>query len=179
MNAAEAIRGRVTMEDVYKRYGFQPNRAGFLVCPFHTEKTASLKMYDSGRKWKCFGCGKGGSVIDFVMELYGIDFRQAVTRINNDFGLGIITKNRRAGLREALKIKAEREKQKKLEHLAYETYLAKCDEYRGCLCLVQELRPKAEADFENLNEAYVWAVHRLPELEIWFETHNGSRCDFE
>lgn len=89
MSLANEITERVTMLDVYDRYGFEPNRAGFICCPFHNEKTPSLKVYAENRRWKCFGCGLGGSVIDFVMNLFSIDYRQAVSRINTDFSLGL------------------------------------------------------------------------------------------
>ena len=87
---AGRIKEALTAEQVAKRYGYDPNRTGFVSCPFHTgDRTASLKLYPSSGGWHCFGCGKGGSVIDFVMELFGISFQQALLRINEDFGLGL------------------------------------------------------------------------------------------
>lgn len=78
------------MDEVARHYGFEPNRAGFMRCPFHQgDHTASLKIYAGDRGWHCFGCNSGGSVIDFVMRLYDINFRQAVLRLDLDFGLGL------------------------------------------------------------------------------------------
>ena len=75
------------MDEVVRHYGFEPNRAGFMRCPFHQgDHTASLKIYAGDRGWHCFGCNSGGSVIDFVMRLYDINFRQAVLRLDLDFG---------------------------------------------------------------------------------------------
>ena len=90
MNTAERIKTAVTMPDIYEKYGFEPNRAGFIVCPFHREDTPSLGIYRGGTTWHCFGCGAGGSVIDFVMRLFSLSFRQAVVRIDNDFGLHLV-----------------------------------------------------------------------------------------
>lgn len=84
---AEEIKELVSMQDIFDKYGFKINRAGKIVCPFHSEKTASLGVKNN--KWHCFGCGKGGTVIDFVMELFGLDFSSAVARINEDFRLGL------------------------------------------------------------------------------------------
>lgn len=89
MRITDEITSRVFMPDIYDRYGFTPNRAGFICCPFHEEKTPSLGAYAQNRRWKCFGCGAGGSVIDFVMQLFSLNFREAVMRINMDFGLGL------------------------------------------------------------------------------------------
>src|SRR6056297_2130868 len=47
-------------------------------CPFHNEKTASFTVNPAKGIYKCFGCGKGGNAINFIMEHEGIDFKQAV-----------------------------------------------------------------------------------------------------
>ncbi len=79
------------MDEVVRRYGFEPNRAGFICCPFHREKTPSLKVYsEPGRGFYCYGCGAGGSVIDFAMLLFKIPFANAVSRIDCDFLLGLL-----------------------------------------------------------------------------------------
>lgn len=86
----DGIKSTLSMQDVALLYGFEPNRAGSILCPFHQEKTPSLKVYSEiGRGWHCFGCGKGGSVIDFVMLLFDIPFRAACVRLNADFNLGL------------------------------------------------------------------------------------------
>lgn len=65
------------MDEVARHYGFEPNRAGFMRCPFHQgDHTASLKIYAGDRGWHCFGCNSGGSVIDFVMRLYEANQRR-------------------------------------------------------------------------------------------------------
>lgn len=88
-NLSDSIKASLTMEQVAERYGFPVGRGGFIRCPFHTERTGSLKVYDGGRGWHCFGCGKGGSIIDFVMGLFDINFRQACLRLNADFSLNL------------------------------------------------------------------------------------------
>ncbi|MEQ8804139.1 MAG: CHC2 zinc finger domain-containing protein, partial [Rhodospirillales bacterium] len=54
-------------------------------CPFHKEKTPSFHVYDD--HYHCFGCGAHGSVIDFVMESEGLEFREAVQRLAGEAGL--------------------------------------------------------------------------------------------
>ena len=84
------IKQILSMRQVAEQYGFTPDRSGFIRCPFHQDKTASLKIYDEpGRGFCCFGCGTAGSVIDFVMRLLDLSLPQALIRINADFGLGI------------------------------------------------------------------------------------------
>ncbi len=53
-------------------------RDGKVACPFHDDGTPSLHVYeDAERGWACFGCGRGGTIIDFGAELFGIEPRGA------------------------------------------------------------------------------------------------------
>ena len=88
---AEYIRQNVPMGDICKKYGFAVNRAGFIFCPFHREKTASLRIYTDAKGSYCFGCGQGGSNIDFVERLFNKDFKEAVKIIATAFNLPIVT----------------------------------------------------------------------------------------
>lgn len=88
VEAAHVIRDGVSVQEIASRYGYTPNRSGYIPCPFHAEKTASLKLHKSG--WYCYGCGKGGSVIDFVMLHEGYNFAQAVKAIDGNLGLGLL-----------------------------------------------------------------------------------------
>lgn len=86
--AADIIRADVAPHQVAALYGYKPNRGGYICCPFHGEKTASLKLHKSG--WYCYGCGVGGSVIDFVMRHDGCSFTAAVKAIDKTLRLGLL-----------------------------------------------------------------------------------------
>lgn len=101
---SERILRELTASEVAERYGYEPNRAGFIECPFHSgDHTASLKLYPGNRGWYCFGCHAGGSVIDFVMRLYSESWKDAVLRLNGDFfhGDAMTTEEEVMRLREA------------------------------------------------------------------------------
>ena len=92
--AAEIIKGTVSTKDVVGMLGYNIRRGGFMVCPFHGDTDASLKVYDGKgghTGWHCFGCGKGGSCIDFVMESEGCNFSKAVRIINDGMNLNLLT----------------------------------------------------------------------------------------
>jgi len=57
------------------------------LCPFHAEKTPSFNVSADKGFFKCFGCGKAGDVINFVMETEGLQFTEAVEAIAQRFGV--------------------------------------------------------------------------------------------
>jgi DNA primase len=60
-----------------KRSGSGPRYTG--LCPFHNEKTPSFSVHSTLQFYKCFGCGVGGDVIKFVMEVERLTFYEALT----------------------------------------------------------------------------------------------------
>jgi DNA primase len=51
------------------------------LCPFHNEKTPSFNVLEDRGIFKCFGCGKGGDVFSFVMQLEGLTFPEAIQKL--------------------------------------------------------------------------------------------------
>lgn len=85
----ESIKNRLTVSDVVSQY-VQLNRSGgrfWGLCPFHHEKTPSFTVVDEGGFYKCFGCGKGGSIFDFVMEMEHVTFPEAVEILAKKTGI--------------------------------------------------------------------------------------------
>jgi DNA primase len=58
-------------------------------CPFHNEKTPSFYVSPVKQIFKCFGCSKGGSVFDFVMEIEGCSFPEAVRIVADKTGVAV------------------------------------------------------------------------------------------
>ncbi len=58
-------------------------------CPFHNEKTSSFHVVPARQFFKCFGCGKGGNVINFVMEIEGCPFPEAVKIVADKCGVQV------------------------------------------------------------------------------------------
>ena len=62
----------------YVRLGKKSGANLFGLCPFHSEKTPSFSVSPDKQIYHCFGCGKGGGVISFIMEIENLSFPEAV-----------------------------------------------------------------------------------------------------
>ena len=58
-------------------------------CPFHSEKTPSFTVHAGKGLFKCFGCGAGGSIFDFIMRIEGCAFPEAVKIVAEKSGIPI------------------------------------------------------------------------------------------
>jgi len=61
----------------------------FGLCPFHGENTPSFSVSPEKQIFHCFGCGRGGNVFSFLMEIEGVSFQEAVLRLAERAGVDI------------------------------------------------------------------------------------------
>lgn len=85
----ELVKYQVSMINIANYYGIKINRNGYISCPFHNEKTASMKVYPGIKGYYCFGCGAGGNIFNFVMNYDGRSFEEAVRMVANAFNIPI------------------------------------------------------------------------------------------
>ncbi|MFR4336384.1 MAG: CHC2 zinc finger domain-containing protein [Lawsonibacter sp.] len=90
------------------------------LCPFHSEKTPSFSVSADKQIYKCFGCGKGGGAINFVMELDNLPFRDAVAVLAKRAGLEVPDSGYSAGAKE------RREKLLAINKQAARTFTSGC-----------------------------------------------------
>lgn len=88
-NIVDEIKSRCDIVDVIGRY-MTLKRAGSIykgLCPFHNEKTPSFAVYETKQFFNCYGCGAAGDVITFVMRAENIDFKTAVSKLAEQYGI--------------------------------------------------------------------------------------------
>ena len=61
----------------------------FGLCPFHNEKTASFSVNEDKQIYKCFGCGAGGGVFNFIMDIEKVDFPESIEILAKRNGIEI------------------------------------------------------------------------------------------
>ncbi len=89
-NDIEKVREAVDIAEVVRGYvNLKQKRPGdwWGTCPFHHEKTASFHVMSDRGMFHCFGCGKGGNVFSFLMEMEGISFFDAVRTLAERAGI--------------------------------------------------------------------------------------------
>jgi DNA primase len=59
------------------------------LCPFHTEKSPSFTVSPQRGSFRCFGCGKSGDVVTFLMEIEKLDFKEALRRLGRKAGIEV------------------------------------------------------------------------------------------
>lgn len=90
-NWLEELKSRTDILTVIGRYTklVRKGRSFWGLCPFHHEKTPSFSVNPEGQFYHCFGCGVGGDVIKFVMQIESVDFMDAVRLLAEQAGMKV------------------------------------------------------------------------------------------
>lgn len=156
----DEIKDLYSMRDILERYGLsKPNRAGFICCPFHNEKTASMKIYK--RDFHCFGCAAHGDIFTFVQLMDGISFKEAFKELGGETDNSFST---RLKIYQAQK---DRESKRKLEEKLkkYKEYnYLMMDIWRNLLKWAEPLSDTWGNIYKKLQyEEYLWELLNDPE----------------
>lgn len=167
---SESIKERLTCHEFLTGVGVHVDRCGKVKCPFHGEKTASLKVYeDPKRGWHCFGCGTGGSVIDLAMMWYGMNYRDTTERLNEEFSLGLpIHKRRPQNEFDAINEEIERKRVERKDRqiraeAAHKAYLDAFEAWMKNEQIIQSKQPQGH--FNEPDEEWLDAKMKQPELK--------------
>ena len=157
---AEAIKQAVTVPQMLEYYGFDTTHKNRIACPIHNGRDQNFGYKNDF--WHCFVCGEGGDVIRFVQAYFGLSFKDAVRKLNDDFhvGLPIGTKPTLRQRRAAEKLQREAAaKRQILDALTAEKEKA-LDDYVLCLNLIRDYKP---VRIEEVSELYIYALFHINE----------------
>ena len=132
---------RADVVEIVGRYvQLKKGGANFMgLCPFHGEKSPSFSVSPAKQFYHCFGCGKNGNAISFLMEHTGMGFIEAVTDLAQQYGMPLPQDD--ASPQDRARAQAQREKQQTLTGVLEKA----CDAYRKHL----KEAPRAVAYFKK------------------------------
>lgn len=86
---AEDVKGQADIVRIVSDYLTLKKRGVNYVgrCPFHSEKTPSFNVHPGKGIYKCFGCGAGGNVFDFIMQIEGCSFPESIRIVAEKSGI--------------------------------------------------------------------------------------------
>ena len=169
-NAFDTIKETLQIAQVLAFYGVEVKRTNKALCPLHNEKTPSFTVYPHSNTWHCFGCGAGGSVIDFVMDYFGLDVLEAAKKLDADYSLGLF--NYILSQEEMYQQSEQRTKSRVYKGLA-ETFEVYMNKAYALLCEYLHLlehwkiiyAPQSIEELDTANPLFVEACHQLNYVE--------------
>ena len=176
-DAVQTIKDRLTMREVLLHYGYEPNRTKFICCPFHNEKTPSMKIYQ--KDFHCFGCGEHGDIISFVGKLFNLDFKETLKKIDIDFCLNLYGEHSFEDIRRSHRkqqyLQAKREREKREKEQAEEEYWKIFDEWKRLDDNKRNYAPKTmEEDWHPL---FIESLQKITYQEYLLDMADIRRCE--
>ena len=162
------INNSLTMREVLEHYDFTVNSRKFALCPFHNEKTPSMRVYDNN--YYCFGCGASGDIITFICNYLDVGFTKSLEILNREFMLNLPI-GERLTLRQKkeydkLVTDAEKSRKERMERAErnFNKYLDLLKEYTDKAEDIRKYKP--ESPDEEPNPKFFEALQRIGYLSF-------------
>lgn len=149
----------LSMPNVARFLGFEPDSKGFIKSPFHAEKTASCKLYpEPGRGFYDFSSGTGGDCIRFVSLTQGVDSWTACKLMTEAFNLPVDLHNDNLTRQKVQELKQQRENDQRRRNLKKQKSVNEMDSLKSTICICEELLTSTHV--EPLSDIWCAAVNR-------------------
>ena len=181
MDYASEIKSRLTMPQVLDYYGIERNRANRIRCVLHNGADFNCGIKD--HYIHCFVCGESADVIKFVQVYFGLDFQSAISKLNDDFRLGLpigqkIDRRKQLEMgRIAFERKRKQEEQQKKRQKIEDDYWAAFDEWKRLDDNRRNYAPKSPT--EPLHPLFVEALKNIAGAEYNLSCAEIARYEYE
>ena len=181
MNYADEIKSRLTMQQVLDYYGIERNRANRIRCVLHNGQDFNCGIKD--HYIHCFVCGQSADVIKFVQVYFCLDFQSAISKLNDDFKLGLPIGKKidrrtqlemnKAAFERKRKIEAENKHREQIEN----DYWTAFDEWKRLDDNKRNYAPKSPT--EPLHPLFVEALKNIATAEYNLSCAEIGRYEYE
>ena len=181
MNYANEIKSRLTMPQVLDHYGIERNRANRIRCVLHNGQDFNCGIKD--HYIHCFVCGQSADVIKFVQVYFGLDFQSAISKLNDDFCLGLpicqrIDRRKQIEMgRIAFERKRKAEQQQKERQQIEDDYWGAFEEWKRLDDNRSNYAPKSPT--EPLHQLFVEALKNIAGAEYNLSCAEIARYEYE
>lgn len=171
------IKKTLTMPQVARHLGYEPNRAGFIKSPFQDERTASCKLYE--RSFYDFSANTGGDLIRFTAAVLGLNNWQAACYLVDAFSLPYSVSGSKDNREQIKKRQQERARQQEKEQRFKDAWLQEVDKlkrWEHIFTLVIEKQV-----FPPMSDLWAYAVMELQKVSYRLDVLclTGSRREQE
>lgn len=179
INAAAFIKQTVTMPQVLAMYGYDTPRGKRIPCPIHNGEKRNFAYKDDW--FKCYVCGANGTVIDFVMLIFGLSFIDAIKRIDADFRFGLFDdadEERQRKLNDLCERRREEKRRRDGKKTAlYNAYHSALDDWVLYDRIIRTEAP--QTPYDDFSPSYAYALRRIDEAWYAVEEANAAIWKFE
>lgn len=161
----EDIINILNMESVLNKYGINVTKNNMYHCPFHKDKNPSAKCYE--KSFYCFSCNRTGDLIQFVQYLYNLDFKQAISKLSDDFNLKLGTTEK---YDKKMILQIERERQMKLikKQKEKDFFIKLCKRKELYKNIINDLKNKININnWENKTFAIAYLQNEVELLDMY------------
>lgn len=151
VDAASIVRDRLSMAEAIRRYTGHRIVKDRVPCPLHNGVGRNMRVYE--KTAHCFVCGETVNVIDLVIKLFDLSFKDALRKLDSDFGLGADTR--------AMTADEMREHQKKADERRREA----------------ERRAAEREEFDRTHRMYTDFLQILRDLEHKLKPWSDDWCE--
>ena len=181
MNYADEIKSRLKMQQVLDYYGIERNRANRIRCVLHNGQDFNCGIKD--HYIHCFVCGQSADVIKFVQVYFCLDFQSAISKLNDDFKLGLPIGKKidrrtqlemnKAAFERKRKIESEKKRQEQIENAYWNAF----DEWKRLDDNKRNYSPKTPT--EPLHPLFVEALKNIAGAEYNLSCAEIARYEYE
>ena len=160
---ASEIKNRIKMPEILMYYGIEIDRKNRISCPLHNGKDKNCGVKDD--YIHCFVCNESADQISFLQRYFSLSFADAVSKINDDFSLGLpigerIDKRRQTDMARQSFLRRKEQKAKEQEHEKYLTaWLDAHSEFVRLERQRVEYKPKLQT--EELHPKFIEALQNI------------------